>query len=212
MRIWGETAAKADNLIRVNLLDWREAMREERRRNFLGALALTAIVSAGIIAFVTVSIYGHRIEVQRQRNNYLEQQIAVAEKKMVELKKIKAKRASLIRRIQIIEDLQQSRSWIVHYFDQIGATVPDGVFLTSLKQNGDTTTLKGVAESNARVSEYMVNLDTSAYLADPRLVVIKSSSGREQRRAVFTLRVSSAQPDSTSTQPGAVRRVADASQ
>lgn len=196
------------DMIRINLLDWREAMREERRRNFLGALTLTAVVSAGIIAFVTLFIYGHRIDVQQQRNNYLEQQIDIAEQKMVVLKKVKAERASLIRRIHIIEELQQSRSWIVHYFDQLVATVPDGVYLTSLQQNGNTTTVQGIAESNARVSQYMVNLDTSPYLASPRLIVIKSERGSEHRYANFTLRISSDHPESDATQSGT--RVADA--
>lgn len=184
-----------DDMIRINLLDWREAMREERRRNFLGALTLTAIVCAGIIAFVTLFVYGHRLDVQQRRNHYLAQQIDIAEQKMVELKQVKAERASLIRRMHIIEDLQQSRAWIVHYFDQVVATVPDGVFLTSLQQHDDTTTLQGIAESNARVSEYMVNLDNSPYLADPRLVVIKSGHSSEHRYADFTLRVSGDHPD-----------------
>lgn len=189
-----------NDMIRINLLDWREATREDRRRNFLGALSLTALVCAGIIAFVTLFIYGNRIDAQQQRNNYLEQQIDVAEKRMVELKKVKAERASLVRRMRIIEDLQQSRSWIVHYFDQVVATVPDGVFLTSLNQSGDTTTLQGIAESNARVSDYMVNLDDSPYLAGPRLIVIKSNSNADQRYADFTLRVEDGQPTVSTAQ------------
>lgn len=199
-----------NDMIRINLLDWREAKREERRRNFFGALAFTALVCAAVIGFVTIFIYGQRIEAQRQRIQYLEHQIDVAQNKMMELEKIKQERANLVRRMRIIEDLQQSRSWIVHYFDQIVATVPDGVYLTSLSQHGGSTTLTGVAESNARVSRYMVNLDTSRYLDNPRLIVIKSGGGRGQRYAKFTLRVSGEQPDNTSG-GRSLRRLADAS-
>lgn len=195
-------------MIRINLLDWRDAIREERRRKFLGTLVFTALVCAGIIALVSVFIYGQRIEAQRQRNDYLERQINIAERKMAELKKVKAERASLLRRMRIIEELQRSRAYIVHYFDQIAGTLPEGVYLTSLNQHGDSTTLNGVAESNARVSEYMVNLDNSPYLDNPRLIVIESSGGAE-RNARFTLRVSSQPPDNTSG--GANQQLADTS-
>lgn len=175
--------------LRINLLDWREARREQRRRSFLGGLTFTTLACAGVIAAITLYFYGHQIDVQQRRNTYLQQQIDAAKQKMVELKKIKAERADLLRRMGIIEDLQRSRSWIVHYFDEITDTVPDGVFLLSLKQDSDATTLKGVAESNARVSDYMVNLDDSPYLDDPRLVVIKSRNSGGHRYADFTLRV-----------------------
>lgn len=184
-----------NDAIRINLLDWRETMREQRRRNFLGALTLTVLLCSGAIAFVTLHVFGHRIEIQQQRNAYLEQQIDVADNKMVELKKVKTKRAGLVQRMRIIEDLQQSRSWIVHYFDQIADTIPAGVFLTSLDQSGGTTTLSGIAKSNAEVSDYMVNLDNSAYLANPRLIVIKNGANSGQLVAGFTLRVENAHPD-----------------
>src|SRR5699024_8115272 len=89
----------------------------------------------------------------------------------------------------ITDALQQSRAWIVHFFDEITDTVPDGVYLLSLQQNDATTTLKGVAESNARVGDYMVNLDDSPYLDDPRLFVIKSRNANGHRYADFTLEV-----------------------
>lgn len=207
-----KAAGKMDNLIRINLLDWRDAVRDERRRNFLAALTLTTLASAGTIAFVTIIVLGHRIHTQQRLNQYLEQQASVARQKMAELKKVKAERATLIRRMQVIENLQQSRSWIVHYFDQIMATVPDGVFLKALQQDKDTTTLHGMAESSARVSEYMVNLDNSPYLANPRLIVIKSGGSPVHRYENFTLRVSSQRADA-SAKPGArVRRPVGASQ
>lgn len=193
--------------IRINLLDWREAQREQRRRNFLGGLTFAVLLCAGAIAFTTLYFYGHRISVQQQRNGYLQQQIDAAKQKMVELKKIKAERADLLRRMGIIENLQQSRAWIVHYFDEITDSVPNGVFLLSLQQDGDTTALKGVAESNARVSDYMVNLDNSPYLDDPRLIVIKSRNSDGHRYADFTLHVANEQPVDAAQQPAKLAQV-----
>lgn len=195
-----QAGAIAADAIRINLLDWRENKREQRRRNFISSLALTILVCVAAVAGVTFYVLGSRIDVQQQRNDYLQQQIDLAKTKLVELKKIKAERADLLRRMGIIEDLQESRSWIVHYFDEVADTVPDGVHLTSLKQNGNTTTLTGVAESNARVSDYMVNLDNSAYLDDPRLVVIKSRNSSGHRYADFTLQVNNEHPADQSTQ------------
>ncbi|HLQ84554.1 MAG TPA: PilN domain-containing protein [Salinisphaeraceae bacterium] len=184
-----------NDLLRINLLDWREARREERRRNFLGALTLTALLCGCAIAFVTLFIFGQRLENQQQRNQYLQEQIKIVDQKMVELKEIKQERADLIQRMRTIENLQLSRSWIVHYLDQIVTTLPEGVFLKSLQQNGTSTTLKGVAESNSRVSEYMVNLDGSRYLGDPRLIVIERIGRDGQHYADFTLEVDHMHPD-----------------
>ena len=91
--------------------------------------------------------------------------------------------------MRIIEQLQQSRSGIVHYFDELVDTIPNGVYLTALAQKGNVTNLDGVAESNARVSDYMVNFDASDWFTDPRLIVIKSSENGPQRYADFTLNV-----------------------
>jgi|SRR5699024_5623717 len=183
-----------DGLIRINLLDWREARRERRRRNFISALWLACIATGGAIAYMKLIYFGNKIDAQQARNDYLQEQIEIADRKMVELGKIKKERKNLIRRMHIIEDLQNSRSYIVHYMDQIVATLPDGVFLTSLDQKGDSTTLAGTAESNARVSDYMLNLDDSSYLADPRLAVIKSKGISGRRYADFTLHVSADRP------------------
>src|SRR5699024_7236787 len=195
------TAPVVRDTLRINLLDWREAQREQRRRNFLGGLTFAVLLCAAAIAGVTLYFYGHRIDVQQRRNAYLQQQIDAAKQKMTELKKIKAERADLLRRMGIIEDLQQSRAWIVHFFDEVTDSVPGGVFLLSLQQDGNTTTLKGVAESNARVSDYMVNLDKSPYLEDPRLIVIKSRNNGDHRYADFTLRIENEYPDNPAQPP-----------
>lgn len=180
-------------MITINLLDWRKARREARKRRFLSALAAAAVASVGIVLF-TLYGFNQAIENQNQRNRFLEQEIAKVDEQIEEIRRLERMRDSLITRMRIIEELQQARSQIVHYFDQVVATLPDGVYLTSLKQNADTTTVNGVAESNGRVSTYMVNLDDSPWFDNPQLVVIKSASQDQRRLANFTLTFKSVMP------------------
>lgn len=187
-----------NNLIRINLLDWRAAAREQKRKRFLTLLVAAALGSVLLVGVLPMLYYNHLIEQQQTRNRYLQSQIATADKQLVEIRSLQKTRDSLINRMRIIEQLQQSRSSIVHYFDQLVATLPKGVYLTGLTQKGNTTTLDGVAQSNARVSDYMVNLDDSAWFADPRLIVIKSSDNGPARFADFTLTVTSTNPNASS--------------
>ena len=173
-------------MITVNLLDWREARRENRKQQFFKALGGAAVVAAGIV-FLTLTYYGNAIERQQQRNAFLQAQIKEVDKQIVEIKELERVRDDLISRMRIIEELQQSRAQIVHYFEQVVTTLPEGVHLSTLKQAGKTTTVDGVAESNGRVSAYMVNLDASEWFNDPRLVVIKTATQDRRRNADFTL-------------------------
>ena len=185
-------------LVRINLLDWRAAARERKRKRFLTLLVLAALASVVVAGVIPMLYYNHLIDVQESRNRYLESQIAIADRQLVEIRALQKTRESLITRMRIIEELQQSRSGIVHYFDQLVATLPNGVYLNSLVQKGNTTTLNGVAESNARVSDYMVNLDDADWFTDPRLIVIKSSESGPQRFADFTLTVKGETPQAKS--------------
>lgn len=173
-------------MITINLLDWREARREARKNRFLVTLGVAAAISAGIV-LLAWSWFNQAIDYQNQRNKFLQDEIAKVERQIEEIRELEKVRDNLITRMRIIERLQQSRAQIVHYFDQVVETLPNGVYLTSLKQNGDTTTVNGVAESNGRVSTYMVNLDDSPWFDDPRLVVIKSLNQDRRRFASFTL-------------------------
>lgn len=174
--------------VRINLLDWRAAERAHKRRQFISLLIAVALLTLLIIGILPVLYYQHLISRQNARNHYLQTQIAVADKKLAEIRKLKKTRAKLMNRMQVIGDLQQSRSASVHYLDQITATIPDGVVLTGLDQSRPTTTLAGVAQSNARVSQYMTNLDDSAWFTHSRLVVIKRDG---HGHADFTLKVDS---------------------
>ncbi|MDT0634819.1 PilN domain-containing protein [Spectribacter hydrogenoxidans] len=188
-------------LIRINLLDWREARREQRKKQFLTALGVAALGALGLVA-LGVFAYNSAIDSQQARNRFLQAEIAEIDKQIAEIEALEQTRDNLITRMRIIEELQQSRSQIVHYFDQIVETLPEGVYLTSLKQNGKTTTVNGIAESNGRVSAYMVNLDASAWFDDPRLVVIKGTSGGSQRAAEFTLNFRTVNPQKPDDEGG----------
>ncbi len=182
-----------DNFLRINLLDWREARREQRKQQFFTAIGGAALISAAIIGLVWF-YYGSAIDNQEARNRYLKDQIAQIDEHIIEIKELERLRDNLITRMRIIEELQQSRAQIVHYFEQVAQTLPEGVHLASLKQADKSTTINGVAESNGRVSTYMVNLDQSDWFDDPRLVVIKTISQERRRAADFTLSFKSVTP------------------
>lgn len=190
-----------DDAIRINLLDWRQAARLRRRRNFLCALLLVTTTCVAFIALLTLYFYGQRIDRQHQRNNYLEQQISVEAHKVAALKTVKKKRAVVIRRLHTIADLQRSQAWVAYFLDQIVATIPDTVVLMSLVQSGNTTTLKGRAQSNAGISTYMARLGQSDHLKQPQLIVIKSGASKRHHGAGFTLRI-------RADYPGTQRRLA----
>lgn len=187
-------------MIRINLLDWREERREQRRRQFLSALTLSALAAVAVV-YAILYAYGNAIEAQQARNQYLENAIAAIEEKIQKIEKLEETRRNLIRRMHVIEQLQQSRARVVHYFDQLVATIPDGVYLTSLGQDGDITTVHGVAQSNTRVSQYMLNLARSTWFENPQLVVIKSRNANRRRLAAFTLKFKTVPPKTESKQP-----------
>lgn len=176
------------SITRINLLDWREERREQRKQQFFVMLGLGAAFSASIIGLMLVTV-GAQIDSQLSRNSYLQTQIAEADQKIKEIEELEAARTNLIARMRVIETLQASRSATVHFFDEIINTLPDGVNLTSIKQAGNKVTIDGVAESNGRVSTYMKNLDASSWFSDPKLIVIKTSERDRQRKSEFTLEV-----------------------
>ncbi|OOZ37848.1 PilN domain-containing protein [Solemya velesiana gill symbiont] len=162
-------------MARINLLPWRENLRKKRQRNFGIAAFVAVLVTAAGCGGAYLYIDG-MIKHQNKRNNYLKQEIALVEKKIREIQEIERTKARLIARMNVIQELQGSRPEIVHLFDELITTIPDGVFLTSLKQSGRSLTMKGRAQSNARVSTYMRNIDASKWLSVPNLEIISSKS------------------------------------
>ncbi len=147
----------------INLLPWRAERRKLREREFYGQLGMAFV--AGIIVVIAWAFWmGQRIDNQNARNAYLKDQIHQVQAKIDKIKDLKKVRSQLLARKRIIEKLQSNRSQMVHLFDELVKTIPDSVRLTSLKQNGKTLKLAGVAQSNASVAEYMRNLEASPWL------------------------------------------------
>lgn len=173
---------------RINLLDWRAERRLRRRQEFLTRLGLGLGISLALLGLGYVTM-AHEIETQESRNSFLSAQIVELDKQIKEIQELEKVKQSLIARMRVIEQLQQSRSASVHFFDEIVNTAPDGVFLTGIKQSGPNVTIDGVAESSGRVSSYLKNLDSSPWFKDPKLLVIKTGERNKQRNSEFSLQV-----------------------
>jgi type IV pilus assembly protein PilN len=182
-------------LIKINLLDWRAELREQRKKQFVTTAAAAVLAAAALVVLGILSM-NRAIETQQQRNKILQDEIVLIEKQIKEIQELEKVRSNLLARMQVIEQLQQSRTQIVHYFDEILNTIPEGVYLTSVRQSGTTTSIDGVAESNGRVSAYMKNLEESPWFKDPLLVVIKTSEAGARRQSNFSLTVTEVNPAS----------------
>jgi type IV pilus assembly protein PilN len=175
-------------MTKINLLDWRTARRQKRKQEFMVLLALGGLISAAVV-LLTYFGMDAAVEHQQKRNAYLQTQIAEMDKQIKEIQELQKTKSSLLARMRVIEQLQQSRSATVHFFDEIINTLPDGVYLTSIKQSGSNVTLDGIAESNGRISAYMKNLDSSPWFTNPKLVVIHTSNTGRLRNSDFELQV-----------------------
>jgi type IV pilus assembly protein PilN len=152
----------------INLLPWREERRKARQQTFNLRLVLSAIVGIVVLLGLSASISN-----QDARNAYLKEQIAQMDQQIAEIKDLQQTKARLLARMQIIEQLQQSRPTEVHMFDQLVKTLPPGVYITQVSQKGSQLEIQGVAESSARVSTYMRNIDASPWMGDPNLQVVQ---------------------------------------
>ena len=172
--------------VKINLLDWRSELTTLRQTQFftmLGGGAFAAILGVFIVWYGVTSA----IDYQRDRNRFLEAQIAEMDKKITEIEELEKVKANLLARMKVIEELQASRAAMVHFFDEILNTLPEGVYIKSLKQSGAGVTVEGVAESNNRVSAYMKNIESSRWFADPRLVVINTKDVSKRRQSEFQM-------------------------
>lgn len=160
---------------RINLLAWRAELRARRRNQFFIGLG-GAVVAAAVVIGLASLVMGAIIDNQNARNNLLKGEIQALDQRIKEILDLEAKKDRLLARMEIIEQLQRSRPEIVHVFDQLVRTLPDGVNLSSIKQKGASIELKGLAESNTRVSAFMRNIDKSGWLKDPDLEVVEVKS------------------------------------
>ncbi len=175
-------------MIRINLLPHREERRKERQRTFLLTLAGVA-VGAGAVWFVGSQFLSERISSQESRNTLLKTEISRLDKQIEEIKKLKEQTAQLLARKQVVENLQTNRSEAVKLMDQVGR-IPEGLYLKSIAQAGDKVGIVGYAQSNARVSALMRDLEVSPVLRGPELVKIESVTVNNQRTNEFNLNAS----------------------
>lgn len=182
------TSPQSMNILRVNLLDWREERREQRKKQFGVVMGVAAAAGAGVCIAI-IMFFNGQLETQNARNDRLKSEIKLMEAKIAEIQDLEKVRQDLIARTQVIEKLQQSRAETVHFFDELTQTVPNGLYLTRVEQRGAETQIDGVAESNGRVSTYIRNMESADWLHNPRLVYIKAVNTNGRRLSEFSLRV-----------------------
>ena len=171
---------------RINLLPWREEERKRRQRDF-GIAAGGAVVAGIVVVGLTIFVYNQMIAGQQQRNERLRQEIAELEKSITEIDNLERQKERLIARMEIIDQLQKSRPEIVHLFDEMVRQLPEGVYLTGMRQNGARVEIRGVAQSSTRVSALMRQIDASDWLSDPEVERVETTTSGASRQAEFVV-------------------------
>jgi type IV pilus assembly protein PilN len=171
---------------RINLLPWREGQRKERKLAFAVAMGVAA-VAACVTTFTAYLLFGSMIQAQVRRNEQLRAEIKTVDKQIEEINNLESAKQKFIARMKIIETLQRSRPEIVHVFDEIVRTLPEGVYLTSVRQNAMKLRFEGVAQSSTRVSSFMRNIDASDWLKNPELEVVQTTKSGAGGGSSFTL-------------------------
>ncbi|GIX39850.1 MAG: fimbrial protein [Silanimonas sp.] len=192
-------------MARINLLPWRAERRKQRQKEFMTMLG-GAFVAGVALVFLGSAYYNGHIDGQNARNALLQQEIAKVQAQIKEIEGLEAKKASLLQRKQVIEDLQAARSQNVKLFEELVRTIPDGVRLVSIKQNGAELTLNGRSQSESRVSAYMRNLEASGLITNPRLNVIRAGETKAEDRALpfeFEMRVALKSASESDAEAGA---------
>ncbi|WP_035058146.1 PilN domain-containing protein [Andreprevotia chitinilytica] len=175
-------------MIRINLLPHREQKRAARQRRYLISLAITFAASIVVVGAV-YAFYESRINTQNERNQFLKDENAKLDREIAEIDKLKAEKQALLDRKKVVERLQSNRSEAVHVLDQLTRQTPEGIYLKDIKQTDDSLTLIGYAQSNARVSTLMRNLNDSETFEQPLLIEVKAAQVGSQRLSEFTLKI-----------------------
>jgi type IV pilus assembly protein PilN len=179
----------------INLLPWREAERKKRQRDFGVAMA-GAVIAAIAVVMLTMVAYSQMISNQNARNDRLTAEIVELEKSIAEIDGLERQKERLLARMEIIEQLQKSRPEIVHLFDEIVRQLPEGVYLTGLKQTGARVEVRGVAQSSTRVSALMRQVDASAWLGDPEVERVETTQSGASRQSEFVVYLKQKRVDS----------------
>ncbi|CAN5180071.1 type 4a pilus biogenesis protein PilN [soil metagenome] len=168
----------------INLLPWREEQRKQRQKNFTAAAAAAVVLGLGAMLLTRMSL-NNMIDYQNDRNQLLKTEIAALDKQIKEILGLENQKERLLARMEIIERLQQSRPEIVHLFDELTRTLPEGTYLDSVVQEARNLQIGGAAESSTRVSTYMRNIEASEWLQDPGLVKVETVARERGRNAEF---------------------------
>ena len=170
----------------INLLPWREAERKKRQRDF-GVAAGGAVIAGVAVVMLTMLAYNQMISNQKARNERLTDEIEVLQQSIEEIDGLERQKERLLARMEIIEQLQKSRPEIVHLFDEVTRQLPEGVYLTGLKQTGARVEIRGVAQSSTRVSTLMRQIDASEWMADPEVERVETTQAGNSRQAEFVV-------------------------
>ncbi len=173
-------------MIRINLLPHREEKRKAKRQQFYALIGLVSVL-AGLIVFLGYTLIASAIADQEGQNDFIKKEIAILDKQIDEIKQLKEKTQALLSRKQIIEALQQDRAEPVYLLSELVKQMPTGVYLRSMKQEGQKVSIAGYAQSNARVSTLMRNVEASAWLEKPQLIEIKTTTSDKRRLSEFSM-------------------------
>ncbi len=179
---------------RINLLPWREEERKKRQRDF-GVAAAGAVVAAVAAVITTIFAYSQMIDNQQARNQRLTDEIVELEKSITEIDGLERQKERLLARMEIIEQLQKSRPEIVHLFDELSRKLPEGVYLSGIKQTGPRVEVRGIAQSSTRVSALMRQVDASEWLTDPEVERVETTQAGTSRQSEFIVYVKQARPE-----------------
>ncbi len=180
-------------MAKINLLPWRQAYREEKKREFIGVI-VAVVMMALLGAYAWVASVQSAIENQNARNQLLKQEIAKLDAQVKEISEIKKVRDDLLARIKVITDLEGTRPVIVRYFDEMVRAIPDGVWLTSIDRKGDLVTIEGVAESYNRIASFLRNLEASDWYASHNLISVDAAPDEGEDASVFKMTVQTSAP------------------
>lgn len=183
-------------MAQINLLPWREELRKEQTNQFVSFIGLALLFTAALLLLVHMTM-NRMIDHQNNRNTILTNEIKRLDSELEKIKGLEDTKEKLLSRMEIIQSLQQKRPQIVHLFDEVVKTIPEGLHVTDIKQAGTTITIEGIAESNGRVSAYMRNIDNSDWMTKPKLQVIETLR-KDGRGSKFTLSAQQSAPKSDS--------------
>jgi type IV pilus assembly protein PilN len=186
-------------MARINLLPWREEQRRERQKQFLTSLMMTTILGV-VLVFLGGMVYNQKISHQQLRNDLVKGEIQKLEVRITRIDELERTRQRLISRKEVIERLQASRSITVELLDKLAKSIPVGVSLTTIRQQGNTLVLNGNSQSNARVSAYLRELESNDLFLNPQLAFVRSDpaaqSGNTAEPYVYSISVNIRPPKS----------------